>query len=54
MNKKSNNKLRSSRSFQKESFDLVSRMNKNKTIYCYFSKELQISIVLFIQSNLLL
>ena len=34
-------------------FDLIGGINKNKTIYCFFSKERQISIVMFIQSNLL-
>ena len=43
----------SMRSFKKESFDSVGGINKNKTIHCYFSKERQISIVMFIQSNLL-
>ena len=46
-------RMGSRRSFQKESFDSVGGINRNKTIYCYFSKERQISIVLFIKSNLL-
>ena len=37
----------SRRSFQKESFNSVGGINKNKTIYCYFSKERHISIVMF-------
>ena len=33
--------------------DSVGGINKNKTIHCYFSKKRHISIVIFIQSNLL-
>ena len=43
----------SRRSFKKESFDLVGKINKNKTIYCYFSKVRHISILMFIQSAVL-
>ena len=32
-------KWRVKKKFQKESFDSVGGINKNKTIYCYFSKE---------------